>query len=311
MSQKMFPDVDFQSIKESSRSADVEDCIGLDYSAINEDMQSTVQETSLHHSSCLRFMRSMPDGCFKLIFTSPPYNLGKEYERKMSIDTYLESIQEDIWEMVRVLDSNGSLCWQIGNHVENGALLPLDFMFYPIFKDIGLNLSGRFIWTYGHGLHAKKRFSGRYETILWFTKGADFTFSFKAAADGSLITPDGVDFEVWNSIRNEWNMGIFDIPNVKSNHPEKTLHPCQFPVELAERFILARTEKGDAVYDPYAGAASTLIAAVKHGRRAYGTDKEESYVSLGRQRLAAFSDGTLNLRPLGKPIFSPKQNKKG
>lgn len=105
----------------------------------------------------LVFMRSLPDASMKLIVTSPPYNLGKEYETKSSLDDCLGAQQETIQEAVRLLHPSGSICWQTGNYVDDGEVFPLDILLYPIFKKAGLQLRNRIIWTFGHGLHCQKR----------------------------------------------------------------------------------------------------------------------------------------------------------
>jgi len=97
---------------------------------------------------------------------------------------------------------------------------------------------------------------------------------------------------------------------VKSNHVEKTEHPCQFPVELVERCVLALTNRGDTVFDPYAGAASSLLAAVKHGRKALGVDKSEEYIKIGKDRLQRLLQGILETRPIGKPVHEPTGSEK-
>ena len=113
----------------------------------------------------LLFMRDIPSESMKLVVTSPPYNLGKEYESRRSIENYLETQEEVIRECVRVLHPQGSICWQVGNYVENGEIIPLDTILYPIFQSNRLKLRNRIIWHFGHGLHCTKRLSGRYETI--------------------------------------------------------------------------------------------------------------------------------------------------
>lgn len=126
----------------------------------------------------LEFMRCLINDSMKLIVTSPPYNLGKAYERRKALDTYLSSQTQVISECVRLLHPQGSICWQVGNHIaKDGEVVPLDTVLYPVFKSHGLRLRNRIIWHFGHGLHCSKRFSGRYETILWFTKGDDYTFN--------------------------------------------------------------------------------------------------------------------------------------
>jgi adenine-specific DNA-methyltransferase len=125
----------------------------------------------------LKFMRRLPNDSMKLIVTSPPYNLGKEYEEKRSLDRYIEEQVACVAETVRLLHPNGSICWQVGNHVQNGEIFPLDIILYPIFRNAGLQLRNRIVWTFGHGLHCQKRFSGRHETILWFMKTDNYTFN--------------------------------------------------------------------------------------------------------------------------------------
>src|SRR5437870_6541494 len=110
----------------------------------------------------LDFMRGLDDGMMKLIVTSPPYNIGKAYERRNSSDQYLASQKKVIDECVRLLHPQGSICWQVGNHVsKNGEIVPLDVVLYPIFKTHGLRLRNRIVWHFEHGLHCSKRFSGR------------------------------------------------------------------------------------------------------------------------------------------------------
>jgi adenine-specific DNA-methyltransferase len=113
----------------------------------------------------------------QLIVTSPPYNLGKAYEAKSSLDAYVQAQAQVISECVRLLSPRGSLCWQIGNHVQKGEIFPLDIVLYAVFREHGLKLRNRIIWHFEHGLHCSKRLSGRYETILWFTKGDDYVFN--------------------------------------------------------------------------------------------------------------------------------------
>lgn len=125
----------------------------------------------------LTFMRSLADASMKLIVTSPPYNIGKSYERRAPLDQYVQQQTAVIAECVRLLHPQGSICWQVGNHVSGGEIVPLDVPLYPIFKNHGLRLRNRIVWHFEHGLHCSKRLSGRYETINWFTRSDDYTFN--------------------------------------------------------------------------------------------------------------------------------------
>ena len=260
----------------------------------------------------LVFMKRIHDSQMKLVITSPPYNLDKDYEDKASLDDYLEMQARVIEECVRVLHPQGSLCWQVGNYVNNGEIIPLDAVLFPIFRSHGLKLRNRIVWHFGHGLHSTRRLSGRYETINWWTKNDDYTWNldpirvpskypgkrhFKGPNIGQLSgNPKGKNpSDVWG------------FPNVKNNHPEKTIHPCQFPVELVERLVLSMTNEGDTIFDPYMGVGSAVIAALMHGRDAYGCDILPEYVGIARQRIRQLYEGTLRTRPMGKPIYDPSK----
>lgn len=266
-------------------------------------------------------------GKFDLVITSPPYNIGKEYEVKESIESYLETQETIIEQLVRVLSDEGSICWQVGNYVEKGEVFPLDIFYYQIFKKFGLKLRNRIIWHFGHGLHASNRFSGRYETILWFTKSDDYIFNlddvripskypgkrhFKGPKKGQLSgNPRGKNpSDIWEIVLRDWEKELWNIPNVKSNHPEKSEHPCQYPVELVERCILALTNEDSWVLDPFAGVGSTLLAAIKNNRNSIGIDREKKYVEIANRRIDDLKHGKLKLRPINKPIHKPKSTDK-
>jgi adenine-specific DNA-methyltransferase len=258
----------------------------------------------------MTFMSGLAADSMKLIVTSPPYNIGKAYERRQSLDFYMAEQENVIEECVRLLHPEGSICWQVGNHVQAGEVFPLDVILYPIFRRHGLKLRNRIVWHFEHGLHCSNRLSGRHETILWFTKGDDYTFHldpirvpskypgkkhFKGPKAGQLSgNPLG---------KNPGDVWIF--PNVKNNHVEKTIHPCQFPVELVERLVLSLTDPGDSVLDPYMGVGSAVVAAIRHGRQGYGCDVVEDYVSIARERIQKTRHGTLKTRPMNKPVYDP------
>lgn len=221
----------------------------------------------LFEGDCLNLLNQIPDKFVKLVVTSPPYNLGKEYETRRDLKNYLELQKKIIEESVRILDDSGSICWQVGNYVDNGKIIPLDIVLYPIFEALGLQLRNRIVWHFGHGLHASKRFSGRYEVIMWFTKSNDYTFNLDPIRVPQKY-PQKKHFKGPNKGELSGNplgknpSDIWDIPNVKSNHIEKTIHPCQFPIELIERLVLSMTNENDWVFDPFMGVGSTAIASL-------------------------------------------------
>jgi len=258
----------------------------------------------------LAFMRRLKAGTFRLIVTSPPYNLGKDYETRTPLETYLAQQDAVITECVRLMHPQGSICWQVGNYVTNGEIIPLDILLYPIFCNLGLKLRNRIVWHFGHGLHCTHRLFGRYETINWWTASDEYTWHLDPIRVPSKY-PGKKHFKGPNAGKLSGNplgknpSDVWEFPNVKSNHPEKTDHPCQFPVELVERLVLSMTDKGDAVLDPYMGVGSSIIAALMHGRDGYGCDIVPEYVTTAEQRVAAWRKGELKTRPMGKPIYNP------
>lgn len=264
----------------------------------------------LYEGDCLDLLSQIPDRSVALVVTSPPYNLGKPYEKRLDMDEYIAQQRTVITECVRVLDNRGSICWQVGNYVRNGEIIPLDIVLFPVFASLGLHLRNRIVWHFGHGLHASKRFSGRYEVILWFTKSDDYTFNLDAIRIPQKY-PNKKHFkgpkrgELSGNPLGKNPSDIWEIPNVKANHVEKTDHPCQFPVELIERLVLSLTNRNEWVLDPFLGVGSTAIAALIHNRRAIGAEIMPEYVHITRERLAAAESGNLRIRPMDRVVYDP------
>ena len=277
----------------------------------------------------LSVLKSFPRNSYDLIISSPPYNIGKTYERdaNLSFDEYIKWQDRVIEALIECLADSGSICWQVGSYVKDSESFPLDVFFYDSFKKRGMQLRNRIIWKFNFGLHSTKRLSGRYETLLWFTKSDNYKFNLdpirvaqlypgkrhpksrkngSGRPSGNPLGKNPGDYWEFSATEHFQRNPIWDIPNVKANHPEKTIHPCQFPVELVERCILAFTKKGDAVLDPFVGTGTSVIAAIKHGRRGVGIDKDQAFIKLARQRIQRFKRGELKIRQIGKPIHQPK-----
>lgn len=280
--------------------------------AIPEDVLDA--RTAIWRGDSEAFLVGLPEKpLFDLVVTSPPYNIGKSYETKDELSRYLEWQERIIDLIVPRLKNSGSLCWQVGNFVENGQISPLDIEFAPIFKKHKLQLRNRIIWHFGHGLHSRRRFSGRYETVMWYSKSDEYFFDldpvrvpskypgkrhFKGPKKGLVSgNPLGKNPEdVWN------------IPNVKSNHVEKTEHPCQFPVGLIERLVLSMSREGDLVFDPFAGVASAGVAALLHGRRFWGCELDEGFAVTGMERLRQTTEGSIRFRPHDQPLYDHRRS---
>lgn len=249
------------------------------------------------------FLRELPKESVDLVITSPPYFMGKEYDRSTSVEDFVREHKRIFPAVAKSLKPGGSVCWQIGNHVSAGRLIPLDALIYLVSREIPeLVLRNRIVWTFGHGVHCSKRFSGRHETILWFTKGDEYQFDLDAVRVPQKYPGKrhykGPKKGQWSGNPSGKNPGdVWEIPNVKAKHAEKTEHPCQFPVALVRRIIKAVTAPGALVVDPYLGSGTSAVAALVEKRNFAGCDIERAYLKIAKSRLVALSNDQLNIRP--------------
>lgn len=282
-----------------------------------ESISRNERRATLYVGDCTKLLKGLPDQSVDLIVTSPPYCIGKEYEKGWDLNRFKLLHEEILPEAARVLRDGGNMCWEVGYHVKNGVATPLDFLIYQIASKIpSLRLRNRIIWSYEHGLHGVNRFSGRHETILWFSKGDKYYFDLdpvrvpqkypgKTHYKGPKIgQPSGNPLgknpsDVWTHI-----------PNVKARHVEKTSHPCQFPVALAESLILSLSPENGVVLDPFSGVATTGAAAVRRKRKFIGAELSEQYASIAETRLLAALDNTLKVREIETPIAKPDPSSK-
>lgn len=290
----------------------------MDYKKIYKHFKDT-NEITLYNGDCFKLLRRIPDDSVDLIITSPPYCIGKAYESPSDdIDTFRNQHIKIFPEIYRILKPGGSICWQIGYHVISGSIIPLDYIVYDVFTRDNITrkhqivLRNRIIWTFGHGLNSEQRFSGRHETILWFTKGNEYNFeldnirvpqkypgkrSYKGSKKGELSgNPLGKNpSDVW------------DIPNVKALHVEKTSHPCQFPVAIPQRFIKALVPSNGLVLDPFVGSGTSAVAAVLQKCRFAGAEINNEYYNIALNRINMTIDGKIKIRE-DKPVCEPNPN---
>ncbi len=280
---------------------------------------SESNKVTLHNGDCIELLKNLPDESVDLIVTSPPYCIGKAYEDpRDDIQTFRKQHTDIFKELYRVVKIGGSICWQVGYHISDKCVIPLDYIVYEIFTSLSesldhpLILRNRIIWTFGHGLNSTTRFSGRHETILWFTKGAQTVFNLDAVrvpqkypGKRSYRGPNKGQFSGNPLGKNPSD--IWDIPNVKAKHVEKTTHPCQFPVVIPQRLIRALTMPGALVLDPFMGSGTTGVAALIEGRRFAGAEIKEEYYEISIERLNDAAEGKAKVRE-DRPVSEPNPN---
>lgn len=274
-------------------------------------LTSVGTSVQIKKQDALKFLSKLDTGSVDLIISSPPYCMGKAYEDSTNTDDFLDMHDRLAPLLARVLKDGGSLCWQVGHHVHNGVVTPLDALVYMIFsKQKDLFLRNRIVWTFAHGVHANRRFSGRHETVLWFTKGSDYVFDLDAVRvpqkyPGKRHYKGPKKGEYSGNPLGKNPSDVWEIPNVKANHVEKTDHPCQFPVALPQRLVRALTTKDAVVCDPFLGSGSSAVAACLEGRNFIGCEIQPEYVAIARKRVANAKTKNPRVRPASKPIFVP------
>jgi adenine-specific DNA-methyltransferase len=265
------------------------------------------------HADAYDALRQLDPASVSLVVSSPPYCMGKEYDRSHSPNDFVAQHELLFPLLVRALRPGGSICWQVGHHVRQGQVIPLDALVYGVAaKFPALVLRNRIIWTFNHGVNCAKRFSGRHETILWYTKGEDYTFNLDPVRVPQRYPGKrhykGPHKGEWSGHPLGKNPGdVWDIPNVKARHVEKTEHPCQFPTALVQRLVLALTSAGETVLDPFMGSGTSCIAALLTGRNFVGSELERKYLAIARRRIADLTAGVALIRP-DVPIRTPKIN---
>lgn len=284
------------------------------YKNYKEDNKVTIR-----HGDCKNLLKRMPDESVDLIITSPPYCMKKAYENpEDDIETFKKQHIKIFPDIYRILKVGGSICWQIGYHVSDKCIIPLDYIVYDIFTnssknmDVPLILRNRIIWTFGHGLNSVKRFSGRHETILWFTKGSLFDFNLDGVRvpqkyPGKRAYKGPHKGELSGNPQGKNPSDVWDIPNVKANHIEKTNHPCQYPVAIPQRLIKALAPTDGLILDPYMGVGTTGVAAVLEKKRFVGTEIQKEYYDIAYQRIKAAMKGEARVRE-DVPVVMPNPN---
>lgn len=266
------------------------------YSDYNKDA-----DIILYNGDCLNLLKQIPDNSVQLVVTSPPYNLGMEYEKKISFDEYLNFQTKVIKECVRILKLTGSICWQIGNYKANNKYYPLDIYLHPIFIKSGLIFKNRIIWHFKAGLGSNKRFYKQYETVMWYVKSNNYTFNLDPLRVTRIYPRKKFKCGIKKGQPKGHPLGknpgdVWHITRVHNTHIEKTQHPCQYPIGLVERLILALTDKGDIVVDPFLGSGATAAASILHNRRCFGADNMKKYIEIAKNKIKQAINGTLKYK---------------
>ncbi len=247
----------------------------------------------IYHGDCIESMAAMDPTSFDLTVTSPPYNIGKEYERRRPIDEYLEWSQRWIEQVYRLTNPTGAFWLNLGYLTVpgRGKAMPLPYL---LWDRIPFQLIQEIVWNYGAGVAARHSFSPRNEKLLWYVKdSATYTFNLDDVRDTDVKYPhQKKNGKLRCNPLGKNPSDVWQIPKVTSgtnrSSPERMPHPAQFPVALIERIVRACSNVGDLILDPFLGSGTTAEVAVHLGRRVVGFDIDASYVAAAADRLATY-----------------------
>lgn len=226
-------------------------------------------------------LKNVPDGSVRMAVTSPPYNIGKPYGKysdKVTLEEWTQLITDITHELYRVLTPDGSFFLNLSPipYGSKKEILPLPFIGYTILKNEGFYLRNMITWTFNNMQNCSQRLSGRYENILWGVKSLDnYVFNLDEIRI-PYISKNDKRLEGGKG-RNPTDVWYFNRVNNMTKKKRNLSHPTIYPLDMIERIILMSTNENDTIIDPFLGSGTSLVAALKHNRKAIGFELDESY----------------------------------
>jgi adenine-specific DNA-methyltransferase len=254
------------------------------------DAAYSSDDVRLYHGDCLDLMQRLPAQRIALTVTSPPYNIGKEYESSLTVGDYVKWTRHWVSHVYRLTALDGSFWLNLGYFPvpQKGKAVPIAYL---VWDQAPFFLLQEVVWNYGAGIASKRTFSPRNEKFLWYVRDSDhYTFDLDAVRDPDVKYPNQKkDGKLKCNPLGKNPSDVWQVPKVTSganrSSEERTNHPAQFPVALVERIILACSRPGDVVLDPFMGSGSVAEACVRTGRRAIGFEKAAEYVQIAATRI--------------------------
>lgn len=239
-------------------------------------------------------MKALPDGIFPLTVTSPPYNIGKEYERALELQEYLEWSESWCNEVYRLCSGDGAFWLNLGYTPvsERGRAVPIVYLLWPRLRFF---LIQEIVWNYGAGIAARRMFSPRNEKWLWLVRDPDvYEFNLDQVRDPNVKYPNQrKNGKIRVNPLGKNPTDVWQIPKVTTGQgmdgrrasPERTKHPAQFPEAVVDRIIRACSKPGDVVFDPFGGSGTTGAVALRTQRKSVLFEVDQRYAEMAAQRL--------------------------
>lgn len=248
------------------------------------------EDVLIYHGDCVDIMKLMPSSSIPLTVTSPPYNIGKEYEKVMDLEEYLKWTEDWIDSVYNLTSSKGSFWLNLGYIKMYGTAkaIPLPYL---IWNRVPFFLIQEIVWNYGAGVAGRKFFSPRNEKFLWYVKDEDeYVFNLDDVRDPNVKYPNQKkNGKLKCNPLGKNPTDVWQIAKVTSGRDrsskERTAHPAQFPIELIRRILLASSNKGQIIFDPFLGSGSTAIAALYEKRKVIGIEMNKDYADIAVERI--------------------------
>ncbi len=248
---------------------------------------------AIYNVDCLDAMKRIPIPFVNLTVTSPPYNIGKEYEKVLPFSDYLEWCQRWMAEIHKLTLPQGSFWVNLGYVTIPGRAkaIPLPYM---LWERVNFFLVQEIIWNYGAGVAGKLFFSPRNEKFLWFVKDEDnYTFNLDEVRDPNIKYPNQKkNGKVKVNLNGKNPTDVWQFPKVTSGRnrssQERTSHPAQFPEAVIERIIKVSSNAGEMVFDPFMGSGTTAVVALREKRCVLGFELNADYCRIIADRVENF-----------------------
>lgn len=263
----------------------------------------------VYQLDCVEAMRLLPPGMVDLTVTSPPYNIGKEYETATDVARYVSWCREWIDGVARA-SSSASAFWLNVGYLPipgRGKAVPISYL---LWDKVPMHFVQEIVWNYAAGVASKKSFSPRNEKFLWYVKDpASYTFNLDEVRDPNVKYPNQKkNGKLRCNPLGKNPTDVWEIPKVTSGKDrasaERTAHPAQFPIAVIDRVVRACSNQGDLILDPFMGSGTTAEVALATGRFALGFEVEPRYIAIARNRIDAYTDWEQSARAQrALPIF--------
>ncbi|GAC1605476.1 MAG: site-specific DNA-methyltransferase [Aquirhabdus sp.] len=246
---------------------------------------------AIFNMDCIEGMKALPPEFFNLVITSPPYNIGKEYEQKLSTSNYVDWCANWINEIYRVTNPTGAFWLNLGYIALEGRAkaIPLPYL---IWDKVPFFLQQELVWNYGAGVATKKTLSPRNEKFLWYVKDPDsYTFNLDEIRDPDVKYPNQKkNGKLRCNTIGKNPSDVWQIAKVTSGADraasERTPHPAQFPVDLVSRLVKGFSNPNDLLLDPFMGSGTTAECAIRENRYVIGFEIRKDYCEHIKDRLS-------------------------